>query len=188
MTTPVYSQLISCLYDQSEPVGGLGRGTHHSIFRSVQWRDIDGDFRDSGREHDFAVIWDEDHDARVIDLVDSLHMAGLLWPVAFVGERKGGLTLLLWHGVDPTKERSDWFERARELAEYAIPHDPWTVEFGVFHRDPANREGLTEPAGLISDSTDLVVAYLQAIDVLWQLGEKRRPVNPVIHMPASAVC
>ncbi len=56
MTLPVYSQLFSCLYDQAEAVGQLGRGTHHSVFRSIQWRDIDGDFRDSGRFHDFAVI------------------------------------------------------------------------------------------------------------------------------------
>lgn len=173
MTPPVYSQLFSCLYDQAEAVGQLGRGTHHSVFRSIQWRDIDGDFRDSGRFHDFAVIWDEDHDARVIPMIEHLHMTGLLWPVIFIGERKGMLTMLLSHGIDPRKERSDWFETVRDIAGHAIKNDPWTVEFGTFHRDPANRDQLTEPARLISDREELVVAYLQAIDVLWQLGEER---------------
>lgn len=54
-----------------------------------------------------------------------------------------------------------------------IENDPWTVEFGTFHRDPANRDKLTEPAGLINDREELVVAYLQSSDVLWQLGEER---------------
>ena len=35
-----YSKLFSCLYDEAEPVGSLGRGTHYSIFRSVEWLDV----------------------------------------------------------------------------------------------------------------------------------------------------
>lgn len=186
MTVPTYSQLLSCLYDQAEPVGHLGRGTHHSIFRSVQWRDLDGDFRDSGRLHDFAVVWDEDHDIRVVSMVEHLHMAGLLWPVVFAGERKGTLTLLIRHGVDPCRERADWFDTVRDIAENAVARDPWTVEFGVWHRDPANRDGLTDPAGLIDDDDELVGAYLQAIDALWQLGEKRRAVHPTVRLAADA--
>ncbi len=35
--TPPYSNLLSCLYDESEPVGRLGSGAHYSVFRSVEW-------------------------------------------------------------------------------------------------------------------------------------------------------
>lgn len=172
-TIPAYSNFLACLYDQREPVGMLGRGAHYSVFRSVEWRELGGDFRDSGRFHDFAVVWDEDHDTRVVDFIERLHMHGLLWPVVFIGERKGMLTLLLWRDVDPTRERLDWFEVVKELAENLIEGDAWIADFGRFHRDPANREGLTDPAGLIASGNDLVIAYLQAIDVLWRLGEKR---------------
>ncbi len=186
-TSPVYSQLFACLYDQAEPVGDLGRGTHYSVFRSVQWRDLDGDFRDSGRFHDFAVVWDEDHDTRVIGFIEQLHMHGLLWPIVFVGERKGMLTMLLWHGVDPVPERSDWYDLVKELGENAVEYDTWTADFGVFHRDPANRQGLTNAAGLINDKDELVGTYLQTIDVLWQLGEKKRAVFAPIVLPADTI-
>jgi hypothetical protein len=169
---PAYSPLFSCIYDQPEPVGSIGRGSHYSVFRTVQWRDIDGDFRDSGREHDIAVVWDEDHDSRIVDVIGHFHMAGLLWPVVFIGERKGLLTLILWHGVDPSVERADWYDAVREIAANETDHDSWSVEYGTFHRDPANTQGLTEPSGLIADDRSRVVAYLQAIDVVWQVGEK----------------
>jgi hypothetical protein len=41
------------------------------------------------------VIWDEDHDERVIGVVERMYFAGLLHPVLFVGERKGSLTVVL---------------------------------------------------------------------------------------------
>ncbi|KGB55946.1 hypothetical protein FG91_00830 [Sphingopyxis sp. LC81] len=180
-TPPFYSQFFACLHDQAGPVGHIGRGTHHSVFRSIQWRDIDGDFRDSGRIHDFAVIWDEDHDTRVVEIAEQLHMAGLLWPVVFIGERKGMLTLLLWAGVDPTKERADWFELVEHLADTVVENDVWNVEIGRFERDPANRRQLTEPAEIIAGDDSETVAYLQAIDLLWQLGEKKRSsYSPIV--------
>lgn len=172
-TLPVYSQLFACLFDQAGPVGGLGRGTHYSIFRSIQWREIDGDFCDCARLHDFAIVWDEDHDVRVITIVEKLHLMGLLWPIVFIGERKGGLTILLWQGVDPTKERSDWFEVVQDIVD-AVEDDVWTMTYGAYDRDPANSEKRTVQGEIIDDESELVVAYLQSIDLLWQLGEKKR--------------
>ncbi|MFV0623783.1 hypothetical protein ACBY01_07210 [Sphingomonas sp. ac-8] len=184
-TPPVYSQFLPCLYDQAQPVGDLGRGTHYSVFRSIEWRELDGDFRDSGRFHDFAVVWDEDHDTRIVSFVERLHTHGLLWPIVFIGERKGVVTILLWSDVDPTVERGDWYEVVKELAENADECDVWTADFGRFHRDPANREGRTDPTGIINDSQELVVTYLQTIDVLWQLGEKKRAVYKPISLPSD---
>lgn len=54
-----------------------------------------------------------------------------------------------------------------------IENDSWTVDFGTFHRDVANRDNLTESAALINDREELVVEYFQSIDVLWQLGQGR---------------
>lgn len=174
MTTPVYSQLFSCLYDQSEPVGRLGRGTHHSVFRSTQWRAIDGDHLTAPRIHDFAVIWDEDHDTRVIRVVERLHMEGLLWPVVFVGERKGVVTLLLDYmgGPDVFVDASTWLDKIREVASKA-DDDDWAVEIGMYHRMVVIEEGTqTTPLRIIPDDPARVVLYLQSIDVMWQLGDR----------------
>jgi hypothetical protein len=94
-TAHSYSQLFSCLYDQIEPVGTLGRGTHHSVFRAVTSLDKDLMPLERPKLHDFAVIWDEDHDERVILVVEGLLMQGLLAPVLFIGERKGTLNVIV---------------------------------------------------------------------------------------------
>lgn len=177
MTVPVYSNLVSCLYDQPEPIGSLGRGTHHSVFRSVQWRSIEGDALAVGRIHDFAVIWDEDHDTRVIRVIERLHMAGLLWPVVFVGERKGVLTILFAYMAGPLRGGRDGEDHAAKILEIAqdAEDDSWICEFGWFHRNEVIEETTpTTTSGIIADNHERVVPYLQAIDVLWQLGEKRQ--------------
>jgi predicted nucleic acid-binding protein len=51
-----YSPYFKTLYDQPEPIGRLGRGTHYSVLRCLGLSGF----------HDFAIIWDEDHDKRVI--------------------------------------------------------------------------------------------------------------------------
>lgn len=176
MTTRHYSHLFSCLHDEPEPVGRLGRGSHHSVFRSVQWFGLDGTPRKIGRIHDFAVIWDEDHDTRIIQVIERMHMAGLLWPVIFIGERKGCLTILTDHGVVPDleDEKLAYHQRVRDIAESADDTDSWLLEFGWYHRREAIEEGsMTNTMAIIADHDTRSVPYLEAIDALWQLGEKR---------------
>src|SRR5688572_1906398 len=85
MTNPsVYSKLFACLYDEPAPVGNLGRGTHYSVMRSVEWLDVVRRPLPLPEIHDFAVIWDEDHDSRVIEAVERIYMAGLLSPIQFI--------------------------------------------------------------------------------------------------------
>lgn len=175
MTARHYSHLFSCLHDEPEPVGRLGRGSHHSVFRSVQWFGLDGTPRKVGRIHDFAVIWDEDHDTRIIQVIERMHMAGLLWPVIFIGERKGCLTILTDHSIVPDleDEKLAYHQRVRDIAESADDTDSWLLEFGWFHRREAIEEGsLTNSMAIIADYDTRSVPYLEAIDALWQLGKK----------------
>lgn len=173
MTTPVYSHIFSCLYDEPAPIGRLGRGAHHSIFRSVQWRDISGNPLDKGRIHDFAVIWDEDHDTRVIRAIERLHLAGYLWPVVFIGERKGVLTILFANMAGPLQDRDDdHLQKIRDIAEDAND-DSWTCQIEWFTRVQVLEEGTPDTgSGIINDDDWRVVNYLNGIDALWQLGEK----------------
>ncbi|WP_253073410.1 hypothetical protein [Sodalis ligni] len=100
-----YSTLLSCLYDEQQPIGNLGRGTHYSIFRTVEWLDVNRTPVNLPQLHDFSVIWDEDHDERVINVIENIYMAGLLSPIQFIGERKGTLTVIVaakfYYGASP---------------------------------------------------------------------------------------
>ena len=178
MTQRHYSHLLSCLHDQPAPIGAIGRGAHHSILRSVQWRALDGGACKGGRIHDLAVIWDEDHDERIIGVVERLHLAGLLWPVVFIGERKGNVTILLAHDAGPIEIDEPGYAEAVGRIVQDVEDDLWDASFGTFHRDPANEDRLTSSAGIIADDEAAVIAYLQAIDVLWQLGSDGRTTFP----------
>jgi hypothetical protein len=171
-TTPSYSNLVTCLYDEPEPVGNLGRGTHYSIFRSVEWLNVERKRLDIPEVHDFAVIWDEDHDTRIIPLIENIYMAGLLSPIQFFGERKGTLTVLVaaryrWWGA----EEIDVFSSRLNEISMNMGGDVWHVEVGEFDRSPGSPHQ-TVLRGLIADSDDRVYTYLRTIDMLWSLGTK----------------
>ncbi len=173
MTNPTYSHLFSCLFDQAAPVGNLGRGAHHSVFRAVQWHGPDGPYPTHGRVQDFAVIWDEDHDTRVIDLSERLHLAGLLWPVAFIGERKGVVTVLCATMAGPTQDlMENYVQKIRSIAS-DVNGDYWTCQIGQFQRAGVLNEATPDDVlGIISDDSWRVGAYLRGIDALWELGPK----------------
>src|SRR4051812_20247485 len=71
-----YSEFFQTLHDEQAPVGYLGRGTHYSILRAVVFSDSLAKPLFDARFLDFAVIWDEDHDARIIEPIQKLYFAG----------------------------------------------------------------------------------------------------------------
>lgn len=167
-----YSKLFTCLYDEPSPVGALGRGTHYSVFRSVEWLDVNRQPLPYPQIHDFAVIWDEDHDERVIEAIERIYMAGLLSPVQFIGERKGGLTAIVAAKFyfTGTKADTEAYRRAVEVISQSLD-DPWPAELGSFDRNPGSpAQSFFE--GLISDTDHRVGLYLANIDSLWSLGTK----------------
>lgn len=161
-----YSPFFKTLHDETAPVGHLGRGTHYSVFRAAVFHDGRGkplpETRYKGMYanfHDFAIVWDEDHDTRIIDVAEKIYFKGLLPFFAFLGERKGGLTALaledsdvLRHGAgtlieDICSERSN---------------DPWSSQIGT----------IISPQGIINDKDKDVILYLNNIHMLWKLGSK----------------
>ncbi|MBX9727905.1 MAG: hypothetical protein K2X31_03255 [Sphingopyxis sp.] len=179
MSTHAYSDLFACIYDQPAPIGSFGRGAHYSVFRSVQWRDRDGDFTDSVRVHDFVVIWDEDHDRRVISVVQSLQMAGLMWPVLFVGERKGGLTLAIDPRADFDRHQPHWEETVRDIVTHSVPDDDWRLDVGNWS---GTSFGQTDACvtDIIADDENDVWHYLGAIAALWRIGREQKSVRQQI--------
>jgi len=159
-----YSPFFQTLHDETAPVGNLGHGAHYSVLRVPIWFDECLNPLSQGALLDFAVIWDEDHDERIVPAIAALHFATLLGPVRFIGERKGRLTVL----IDPNTVEA-W--SAGEFGDYRtavsrVGHgldDPWltTVDtvLGTVHSIVDARKGDVDE-------------YLKNIERLWQLGRK----------------
>lgn len=159
-----YSPFFQTLHDETQPVGRLGRGTHYSVLRVPMWQDPWRNPLSQGALLDFAIIWDEDHDERVMEAIEGLYFDGLLGPVRFIGERKGSLSVLL-----EAKTLEAWNEAAFKDYREALSevsqglNDPWPVTvdqvFGQRH-------------SIIRAAPEHVATYLQNIQLLWQLGLK----------------
>lgn len=173
---PVYSSLFSTIYDEPTPVGDLGRGTHYSVFRCAEWLDVTGHRISDGNAHlhDFAVIWDEDHDTRIINIIEHLYMSSLLAPVQFIGERKGTLTVLVAAKFyyDPTFNTQTYIDLIKKIADESPAHgDCWPAEVGMFDRSRVSGHQF-EPKGIIAAEQYRVEMYLKNIDSLWRLGTR----------------
>jgi hypothetical protein len=170
---PRYSTLFSTIYDEAAPVGSLGRGAHYSVLRCAEWHDVTCAPLLVAEVHDFAVIWDEDHDERVIAVAEQLYIEGLLSPVQFIGERKGCLTVIVaakfyWSGTED--DINVYKARVRSIAE-GVDTDPWSSDVGMFDRSPGSPHQ-NEYHGLIMADDHRVKTYLANIDSLWSLGTR----------------
>lgn len=158
-----YSPYFSTIYDQSEPAGSVGRGTHYSILSCAQWCDENMvPYADhSARVQKFAVVWDEDHDQRVIEVIESGYFKGLLGPVKFIGERKGSLTVLVDPAFWEVCNQKAYLEKWQGISSSGDDYWPaYVYAFG----DP---EG--EPM-IIQDNLKTTSVYLQNIWNQWELG------------------
>lgn len=154
---PQYSSFFEVIHDEQHPVGFIGRGAHYSVFQYPSWVTETGASLSKPKRHRFAVIWDEDHDTRVIRVLEGLYLAGLLTSVVFAGERKGVLTVIVSSVIDPT---------SKQKLQNAFAHvvsatdDPWPVEL----------HSSGETGGIINDEAEKVQTYLSNIRNIWLLG------------------
>jgi hypothetical protein len=151
-----YPPCFQTLHDEPGPVGYLGRGTHYSVLRVPTWHDELMNQIQYGRFLDFAIIWDEDHDDRVLDAILIMCLTGLLAPVRCIGERKGVLSVLLAPATVKTWDE-DTFQRYREdvVDVCAYLDDPWTAEINSM--DSTQHSIIQAPA-------ENVATYLKNID------------------------
>lgn len=170
-----YSSLFSVPHDEKEPVGDIGRGSHYSVFSCVQWTDQFMQPHDSGHAEiqKFAVIWDEDHDERIIPILEAAYIQSLMAPVKFVGERKGHLTVIVdsvfWSFCSNKRE----YIRAWEKLAESVPDDSWSCEV---RQDAEKAE-----SGIIHPGGDKIAVYLKNIENLWSLGIE--PYKPPCSAP-----
>jgi hypothetical protein len=165
-----YSPLLHTLHDEQDPIGQLGRGTHHSVLSAVQWVDKRKKLLPVPGVQKFAVIWDEDHDQRVIDVIERAYMRGIFAPILYIGERKANLTAVVDNEFySLIQHDSVSYTMAWEDICADVHGDCWSFELMT----------VDNPAlGIIAASQDKVVTYLRNISNLWNLG-----VNPYVHSP-----
>jgi hypothetical protein len=144
----------------------------------VEWLDVVLSPLEKPQVHDFAVIWDEDHDNRIINVIEHIYMAGLLSPIQFIGERKGCLTVIVaakfyWSGDEEGLEA--YSRNIQEITATAVNNDFWSTRIGQFDREPGSPHQ-TYLEGLIDADEHRVITYARNIDSLWRLGT--RPFQP----------
>lgn len=171
-TTPrAYSRLLHCLYDEPAPINKFS--PHYSVFRGIDSRDIEFKHTETPRVHDFAVIWDDDHDERIIPVLEEILMSGLLPGIQFIGEHKGDLTIILaartyWAipDIDAYKEIIGKLSQASG--------DYWNVIVGMYDHGEGNlyRGHQCQFKEIIAASEEATHAYLFTIDSTWRLGTK----------------
>lgn len=166
-----YSPFFKTLHDETQPAGHLGLGTHYSVLRCVTWHGQSLEPLDKAAFHDFAIIWDEDHDTRIIPAIECLYFRGLLMPALFVGESKGLFTLLTVDSLadDLSQDSHKAYAAAVDAAAQPPGDDQW----------PTNIRGFSRPEGcIIEDTEERVALYLNSLRDLWSLG-----INPIEQCP-----
>jgi hypothetical protein len=162
------------LHEETKPVGRFGRGTHYSVMRAPIWQDKWLNPLPQGAMLDFAIIWDEDHDERVLEIIERLYFAGLLAPVRFIGERKGTLSVLIdaetaeaWKPLALRNYR----EAVSDISNSQADSWPAYISSLATLRNTPERTVSLDPS-IIHEDRAKVVAYLQNIDMLWHVGIK----------------
>jgi len=165
-----YFNYFKTLHDETSPVGYLGRGTHYSIVQSLAWTDLKLNPSNIPLSHNLAIIWDEDHDERIIDVIETLYIKGLLTPIIFIGERKGSLSIIVDCNIVNNIDNNDWFyEYSKTIANIADGlDDPWGSDISL-------SDSLTN--NIINANNDSVNLYLNTLKMLWNLGLHRYPLK-----------
>jgi hypothetical protein len=113
-TMQKYSDFFQTLHDETGPTGYLGAGTHYSVLRAVVFHDPRGQPLREALFTDFAVIWDKDHDVRVIDPIQQFYGRGLLSSFVMFGESKGVFTAIV-PAVETPPVRREFLKKVDDL-------------------------------------------------------------------------
>jgi hypothetical protein len=160
-----YSDYFKTLHDETQPTGHLGRGPHYSILRAVVWQDQYGRPLSEGQYLDFAIVWDEDHDVRIIEAIETLYLKGLLSPAIIFGERKGSLTVVMPDDVRAKYSNIEFQKYLKKVKEFGqVSPDYWQNNVTTID-DDYNEITCTYGS----------VLYLKNLQELWKLGVKEIP-------------
>jgi hypothetical protein len=175
--TPKYSPHLHCIYDEPAPTGHIGRGTHYSVVQALSWRSDKGDLRQQASVQNVAIIWDEDHDERIIPCVEALLMAGLLHGVSIIGERKGHVTIV-FNSMSAARlsdnQKRDYRDEVTKVINEVVEtkhEDYWSITFGEMLDTPSLKKTGRDifHGSLIQDEVQKIETYIRNINNLWDI-------------------
>ena len=167
-----YSPLFETIYDEQKPSSELGRGTHYSILRAIVAHDHNGDDLNTIKNLDFAVIWDEDHDTRIIPVLEEICETGYLSLGIIFGERKGSFHFVL---NDSYKSKYEDFKKIYKDIEnivHSTEEDTWCFHMDYLLTNEGDIDEDSEITGIINASDKQIEKYLKEISEKWNLGLK----------------
>jgi hypothetical protein len=182
-----YSDFFKTLHDEQMPAGNLGRGTHYSVLRAVTFHDNTGRSIVGGQYTDFAIIWDEDHDTRVIEPIEEIYRNGFLSSFAMFGERKGFFSAILSCSRSriaplPGSVESHIARLEKEVGAICNGlNDAWPSKI-IDRRRLAQLENGNP---IIDDASHKVNLYLDNLEMLWHLGNSRIPSRTAVAVPPA---
>lgn len=116
---------------------------------------------------DFAVIWDEDHDTRVIEVIEQIYLQGLMAPVRFVGERKGNFIVFVSDDFSTALGREKYEDYLQDINDICSAlRDPWTTSVHAIS---------SAAHSIIHAPMENVELYLDTIQLLWRVGTRFPP-------------
>ncbi|MDY7566841.1 hypothetical protein QN400_07210 [Pseudomonas sp. RTC3] len=154
-----YSKYFHTEYDETAPIGKIGRGAHYSVLSALQARDEHLNVLDTPKIQRIGLIWDEDHDTRIIEVLEDALVSGILSPVKFIGERKGGVTIIV--DEDNPQAKTPEFHRKWESICSSVDGDFWSFNIKTI---------VTDTGYIIHTSNQLIRTYLTNINNLWSIG------------------
>jgi hypothetical protein len=123
----------------------------------------------TGASADIAVIWDEDHDARVIKALETIYREGFLGSILMIGERQGTLNAIVSERVEDPTLLKLLEDKLLAVAQH-MEGDPWT---STLHKlDSPEHE-------IIEDDNDKICLYLKNLKMLWRLGVNLTPKDRI---------
>jgi hypothetical protein len=146
-----YSEFFQTIYDEHEPSAGVGRGTHYSVLRAR-----DTKFQEKEVFFDFLILWDEDHDTRVIEVLENLYNQQRLRDYIIFAERKGCFYAVL----PPHVSLSTSTELPTDLT-LDVGSDTWSSK--VVSWEARGR------SGIINAKETSIIEYIERLSTLWSL-------------------
>jgi hypothetical protein len=157
-----YSEFFETLHDEQGRVGSML--CHYSILRAMVFHDEFGNALPIARRQKFAVIWDDDHDERIIQPIEKLFCEGLLSSFVMFGEQKAVFYAMAAEqlAAPKFKARVSHLEKRIEAAcHYIDIGDQWGAQL----------EWINAPGLMMNASDDKARLYAATIKMLWDLGD-----------------